>query len=111
VNQASFTKFEAETDDEGHYILRNLPVGVYEVRIEFPAFRTSAFSFVPVQSSAITQLNASLEIAATTEMVTVQSAAQVVNTSSANTSTLVENGFRLNGQRNIPVGFRPTATP
>lgn len=72
--------FQAKSDDQGKYVLRNLPAGFYQVRFEYPGFRVSVIGDVPVRSSSVTELNARLEVGVLTEAVTVQAAHAPVQT-------------------------------
>jgi hypothetical protein len=63
--------FEAKTDDEGKFILQNLPVGFYEVRCEAPGFKKTVVTNVPVSSSNITTVNLTVEPGTISETVTV----------------------------------------
>ena len=78
--------YQTETDGEGKYLLRNLMPGLYQVTFAQPGFRDSVFTSVPVGSSSVTQLSAVLLVGAVTETVTVESAAQLVQTQSTSVS-------------------------
>ena len=82
--------FEAKTDDEGRYVLRNLPVGLYSIRIESPGFQAYVVDNIFVHSSNVVEVNAMLSVGAVAAAVTVVSEiSSVVNAESATVSTTV----------------------
>jgi len=77
-------EFTTITNDEGAFILRNLPVGVYEVRFDAQGFKSSVYTQVVVKLSLITSIKATLEPGAIAETVSVTAESNdVVNTTSA----------------------------
>jgi hypothetical protein len=78
--------YEATTNDEGKFILRNLPPGLYEVGATAIGFSDSVVTNVLVSNSNIVTLDISLHPGATTETVTVTSTAEQVQTSQGNIS-------------------------
>lgn len=89
-------EFVTETDDEGRFILRNLPVGFYELRCDAANFKSAVVSDVPVSSANITTVDFTLAPGAITETVTVTAAAADIHqTSSAVASTVSEGRLRV----------------
>jgi protocatechuate 3,4-dioxygenase beta subunit len=72
----------ATTDSEGHYVLKDLAPGEYEVRVESAGFRSSYIRHVPVHSSSLTQVDVRLRVGATSETVEVSATAPTVDTTS-----------------------------
>jgi A-macroglobulin complement component/alpha-2-macroglobulin family protein/MG2 domain-containing protein/carboxypeptidase family protein/A-macroglobulin receptor len=72
--------YEAETAGDGSFIVRNVKPGAYEVHFRAAGFRETVLTDVPVNSSALTQVNARLDIGQTTETVTVESTVNLVQT-------------------------------
>jgi hypothetical protein len=64
-------EFSAETNDNGTYLLRNLPSGVYTLTFNSSGFMQTRIDSVRVLSSNLTKVDVTLDIAATTETVTV----------------------------------------
>ncbi|HYO62733.1 MAG TPA: MG2 domain-containing protein [Pyrinomonadaceae bacterium] len=88
THQFTKTEYTARTDDEGRYLLRNLPSGVYDLSVEAPGFTKLTLTHVRVQSSNVTTVNMSVYPAAVTETVEVtSSAAPTVSTTSATVTT------------------------
>jgi hypothetical protein len=75
--------FTATADDGGNYVLRNLPAGSYRVQFESIGFKASVITDVPVRSSNVTKLDATLEVGETYQTVTVSEVAPLVQTASA----------------------------
>jgi hypothetical protein len=64
-------EYVTTTNDEGVYLLRNLPSGVYTLRFSSPGFTTTTITDVRVQSSNLTRADAYLNVGAITETVSV----------------------------------------
>jgi hypothetical protein len=79
--------YEAKTNDAGRYLLGNLPAGLYEVSVSAPGFTTAVITDVPVNSSNVTELNVTLRVGTTAEVVTVSAGeAAVVQTQASELS-------------------------
>ncbi|HEX8921179.1 MAG TPA: alpha-2-macroglobulin family protein, partial [Pyrinomonadaceae bacterium] len=93
--------YEATTDDEGRFILRNLPVGLYTVRVDGPGFMSLVMDQVPVRSSNITRLDAMLNVGNISETVEISdSGGAMLNMTSATIGKSVRNNFQLDGVNN-----------
>ncbi|HXX18859.1 MAG TPA: MG2 domain-containing protein [Candidatus Acidoferrum sp.] len=73
---------EAETGADGKYTIQNVRPGTYQLRFSIAGFRDTIVTAVPVSSSAITQLNAAMQIGSVSETVTVEAAVESVQTQS-----------------------------
>lgn len=89
TDSATMKTYEATTNDEGRFLLRNLPAGTYEVRVESPGFSAFILSGVPVQAGNVTEISATLAVSATSETVTVTSSAEAVQTERSEMSLAV----------------------
>ncbi|MGH9793165.1 MAG: alpha-2-macroglobulin family protein [Candidatus Acidiferrales bacterium] len=74
---------ETATNEAGEYLLSNLPPGFYRVEFKAAGFRLSVVADVPVGSSSITRLNATLDIGDVTATVEVQAAVLPLQTTNA----------------------------
>jgi hypothetical protein len=92
-NAATEITFTAKTDDEGEYLLRNLPAGLYVVQFSAPGFQSYAITSVPVRSSNITHLNVLLHVGYVTQTVEVSAASVLLQTSSATLSAVTKSGI------------------
>jgi len=94
--KGSSLKFATETDDEGRFLLPNLPVGLYEVTCEALGFAKTTVENVPVSSANITTLDLSIQPGAVTETVNVSATANTIDTMSSSVGTNVtKRGLRI----------------
>ena len=77
----------ATTDAAGQYVLPLLPLGEYHVRVEKEGFAPFVQQGITLQANSQVQANATLQVRASAEQVTVNSVASLVQTTS---STLVQ---------------------
>lgn len=84
---ATGESYRAQSDGEGHFLLRNVKPGTYDVRFVSSGFRDNVFTQVPVGSSVVTQLNAVMQVGSVSQTVTVEAQANQVQTTSATAST------------------------
>jgi uncharacterized protein YfaS (alpha-2-macroglobulin family) len=99
--------FTATTDDSGVYLLRNLPSGLYTLRVDSSGFKSAVISGVAVHSESLARIDLSLQVGGLTETVSVMASnEQMVNTDQAEiSSTKKSNGVIRFGQK------PPVATP
>ncbi|HEY3103269.1 MAG TPA: alpha-2-macroglobulin family protein [Pyrinomonadaceae bacterium] len=94
-NLRTALEYTAETKDDGTYIVKNLPAGLYEITADAPGFSRTVITNVPVRSSKITEVNLALEVGTVSQAVTVSAEAAEVNVTSAQVSSLPINGKNL----------------
>ncbi len=90
-NTGTNATLRAVTNDSGYYIVPNVPVGEYEITIEFQGFKRSVRSGVTLQVNQNAQVNFSLEIGQLADSVIVTGEAPLVDTGSATLGTVIEN--------------------
>lgn len=82
--------FEATSNDDGRYLLKNLPVGRYSILIDAPGFKRYIVDHVLVQSSNVVDINAVLSVGAVSEVVTVSAGVSSLDqTSSASVGATI----------------------
>ena len=81
----------AVTDENGTYLLSNLPTGPYKLEIVLQGFRTYVRTGLVLQVGATPTVNAALELGSLEETVTVEAAAPIVDVRSAGISAVIEN--------------------
>jgi hypothetical protein len=81
----------AVTDESGNYLLSNLPTGPYKLEVMLQGFKSYVQTGIVLQVGATPTINASLEVGALEESVTVEAAAPLVDVRSAGISNVVEN--------------------
>src|SRR5262249_5560770 len=71
---------------QGTYLIQNLPAGWYSVEVSATGFQSLVVQRVPVHSSTLTEVDARLNVGATTETVEVSAAAPLVQTTASQAS-------------------------
>ena len=104
---ATGARFEATTDDHGHYHLLGLPAGRYSLRIEKAGFRPLRQSGITLRIGDQTQLNMKLELGGASQSIDVNAEASLLETASGSVSyhvsqTEVEK-LPLDGRNFIPL--------
>ena len=80
----------AVTDDNGTYLLSNLPTGPYRLEVALQGFRSYVQTGLVLTVGATPTVNAVLELGSLEETVTVDAAAPLVDVRSAGISNVVE---------------------
>jgi hypothetical protein len=80
----------AVTGTDGTYVLPNLMVGPYELQVVCPGFKTYSQRGIVLQVSDNVTINISLQIGETSQSVTVNSNASMVNTESPSLSSVID---------------------
>jgi hypothetical protein len=117
VNKETNLTRETTTNEEGNYNLVNVLPGRYDVKIALQGFREVLRSNVPVTIGQLSRVDASLEIGALSETVTVESRGELLQTDSAEVNTQLKSAeitaMPLNRFRNYQalVNLAPGTTP
>jgi len=82
----NFTR-EATTDAQGGYSFTNVPSGPYDVKVTLQGFKEAIRSRVPVNVGQISRVDLALTVGNLSENVTVQSAAELLQTDKADVHT------------------------
>ncbi len=93
------------TNQQGEYVLPDLPAGVYNVRIKQAKFKEFVSKGVEVHVSSTTVVDATLEVGSAAEQVTVEASAVQVETSTGAVGNVVEG----NEVRELPLNGRSFA--
>jgi hypothetical protein len=75
------------TDSEGNFNLTNVLPGAYDVKVALAGFRETVRAGVPVTIGQISRVDMALQVGTLSEVVTVQSAAELLQTDKADVST------------------------
>ena len=81
----------AVTDENGNYLLSNLPTGPYRLEVGLQGFRTYVQTGIVLQVASTPTINAVLGVGSLEESVTVEAAAPLVDVKSAGISDVVDN--------------------
>jgi hypothetical protein len=76
-------KYSARTDNNGHYLVRNVPSGLYKVTCSATGFQNAVVMNVPVHSLSVTAVNLTLRVGAAMEAVEVSAAPAILQTTSS----------------------------
>lgn len=102
---ATGVKHTTQSDQTGNYLLPLLPPGSYTLTAEATGFRTLTQSGVTLQINQQAKINLVLQVGASTETVSVNAAAPLLQTQSVNLGTVVgqqqTNQLPLNGRNFI----------
>lgn len=82
------TTFITRTDAQGRYYFRGVPPGTYRLNFHSPGFQQHVVGMVPVRADHVTQVDVQLQVGQVSEMVTVEAAAPLINTSMASVAML-----------------------
>ena len=84
--ETNFTR-EATTDAQGAYSFTNIQAGPYSVKVALDGFREAVRAGVPVTVGQISRVDLTLQVGAMSETITVQSAAELLQTDKADVHT------------------------
>ena len=82
-----------KTDTEGRFVLRNLAPGKYKLVVSAPGMRTHTQSGITLNVGQNAEADVRFELAATTETVSVEATAQLLQTQDASTGQLINQKF------------------
>src|SRR6201981_2479730 len=102
VNDVTGVQYTTKTNDEGIYVLPNLPPGPYRVQVSKIGFKTLIKPDVTLNVQDSLSINFTLLLGAFHEIVTVQGGAPLVNTESGSVSTVVDRNL----VENLPLNGR-----
>jgi hypothetical protein len=93
VNDVTGIQYTTRTNNEGVYVLSNLPPGPYRVQVSKIGFKTIIKPDIVVHLQDALALNFTLPVGATAEVVTVTGGAPLINTENATVSTVVDRKY------------------
>jgi len=102
VNDVNGLKYTTETNDEGIYVVSNLPPGPYRLQVSKVGFKTIIKPDIVLNVQDALSINFTLPIGAYYETVTVEAGASMINTTDASVSTVVDQTY----VKNMPLNGR-----
>jgi hypothetical protein len=102
VNDLTGLQYITKTNDEGIYVLPNLPPGPYRLQVSKVGFKTLIKPDIILNVQDALAISFTLPIGALAETVTVEGGAPLINTESAAVSTVVDRQFA----ENLPMNGR-----
>jgi len=102
INQQTTLQRKATTDEDGFYLVSNLPPGGYRVRVEQQGFKAYTEDDVQLTAGARASVNPSLQVGEVSETVTVAAAGENVQTDNGSVGQLIDGSqvreLSLNGR-------------
>jgi Carboxypeptidase regulatory-like domain/TonB dependent receptor/TonB-dependent Receptor Plug Domain len=102
INDVTGVKYSGKTNDEGIYVVPNLPPGPYRLQVSKVGFKTLIKPDIVLNVQDALSINFTLPIGALFETMTVEGGAPLVNTESAAVSTVIDRKF----VENLPLNGR-----
>ena len=101
-NDATTASSSTVTSSNGTFVIPALAVGTYTVNVSLPGFKTAVLKAVKVTAGAPASLRATLEIGGIETNVTVEGAAQIIQTQGSSASATISSDQIIN----LPLGSR-----
>jgi len=102
INDATGGKYSGKTNDDGIYIVPNLPPGPYRLQVSKVGFKTLIKPDIILNIQDALSINFTLPVGAVFEIVTVESGASMINTTDASVSTVIDHTY----VENMPLNGR-----
>ena len=93
INDVTGVRYSSKTNNEGIYVVPNLPPGPYRLQISKVGFKTLIKPDIVLNVQDALSINFTLPVGAVFETVTVEGGAPLVNTESAAVSTVIDRKF------------------
>ena len=93
VNDETRLQYPGKTNQEGIYLVSNLPPGAYRLQVSKPGFKTIIKPDITLNVQDALALNFTLPLGAVSEIVTIEGGAPLVNTESATVGTVIDREF------------------
>jgi len=93
VNDATRVQYPGKTNQEGIYLVSNLPPGPYRIQVSKPGFKTIIKPDITLSVQDAFALNFTLPLGEVTEIVTIEGGSPLVNTESASVGTVIDRKF------------------
>src|SRR5579863_3731679 len=106
VNDATGVQYTGKTNDDGIYVVTNLPPGTYRLQVLKIGFKTLIKPDIVLNVQDLLAINFTLPLGAASETITVVGGAPLMNTESAAVSTVVDRQFA----ENLPMNGRSFQT-
>jgi uncharacterized protein YfaS (alpha-2-macroglobulin family) len=103
--------FETTTDDEGKFLLRNLPAGFYTVRAEASGFTQAIATDIQVHSATLANVDFNLNVGGVMETVNVTSDAKMLTNATAASIESLPKGTHFSSLMKLKPGAQATQKP
>jgi hypothetical protein len=102
ANDVTDVKYSSKTNEDGIYVVPNLPPGPYRLQISKIGFKTLIKPDIILNIQDALSINFTLPVGAVFEIVTVEGGASMINTTDASVSTVVDQSY----VQNMPLNGR-----
>jgi hypothetical protein len=102
INDATGVKYPGKTNDDGIYVVPNLPPGPYRLQVSKVGFKTLIKPDIVLNIQDALSINFTLPVGAVFEIVTVEGGASMINTTDASVSTVIDDTY----VENMPLNGR-----
>src|SRR6202046_4707432 len=102
INDVTAVQYTTKTNDEGIYVMPNLPPGTYRLQVSKVGFKTLIKPDIVLNVQDALSINFTLPVGAVFEVVTVEGGASMINTTDASVSTVVDQSY----VKNMPLNGR-----
>ena len=102
INDVTGVKYPGKTNDDGIYVVPNLPPGAYRLQVSKVGFKTLIKPDIVLNIQDALSINFTLPVGAVFEIVTVEAGASMINTTDASVSTVIDHTY----VENMPLNGR-----
>jgi len=102
INDATNIRYTTETNDQGIYSVPNLPPGTYRIQVSKQGFKTIVHPDIVLHIQDAEAIGFTLSIGPTSDTVTVEGGAPIINTTDGSVGTVVDRKY----VENIPLNGR-----
>jgi hypothetical protein len=93
INGATGIQYAGKANNEGFYLVPNIPPGTYRIQVSNSGFKTIIKPDIVIHVQDALAINFTLPIGAASEIVTVQAGGPAVNSESASVGTVIDRQF------------------
>ena len=102
INDVTGVKYSGKTNDDGIYVVPNLPPGPYRLQVSKVGFKTLIKPDIVLNIQDALSINFTLPVGAVFETVTVEGGASMISTTDASVSTVIDHTY----VENMPLNGR-----
>ena len=95
ISDATGLKYSGKTNDDGIYVVPNLPPGAYRVQVSKVGFKTLIKPDIVLNIQDALSINFTLPVGAVFEVVTVEGGASMINTCPASKASALRPALRM----------------
>jgi hypothetical protein len=93
INEATAVQYPGKANGEGYYVVPSIPPGTYRIQVSNSGFKTIIKPDIVIHVEDALAINFSLPIGASSEIVTVEGGAPIINTENAAVGTVIDRNF------------------